>query len=427
MRKLLLKGAGLSVFLAGSIILIGAVWGLAKPAPADGGFVVHEWGTFLSVEGSDGVTLGGMVDSEEELPHFVQERDLDGRSRATMLSKMETPVTYFYTDRPRRVSVRVAMPKGLLTHWFPHARAFGPPKGEKPAAPEAGSFLDWGQFDVIPDTRAVKGNGASGPQSRGDLQLFQVAGDSTWRFARETDAALVKFRSAGRDRYEKFLFYRGLGSFELPLEVRSAGADDRLRLTLRNRGEQPMRGLFLIWVDKATLRFAALDDLSSGTVREVDAAPVLGNRMLLNEGVPRVKEAVAAALVKEGLYPKEAQAMVNTWEKSYFRTEGLRILSVLPRPAVDAAIPIKIEPAPDELVRVMVGRVEVLTPDMERRVEEQVAKLDAKDPKVQEAAVTELDRLGRLKEPVLRRILATAKTAEVRAQAEKVIARAASK
>src|SRR5262249_24872229 len=127
------------------------------------------------------------------------------------------------------------------------------------------------------------------------------------------EAALVKFHSAARDRYEKFLFYRGLGSFELPLEVRSAGADDRLRLALRNRGEQPMRGLFLIWVDKATLRFAALDDLSSGTVREVDAASVLGNRMLLNEGVPRVKEAVAAALAKEGLYPKEAQAMVNTW------------------------------------------------------------------------------------------------------------------
>src|SRR5437588_12223181 len=85
-------------------------------APADGGtWVVHEWGTFLSVQGSDGVTLGGMVDSEEALPAFVRQRDLGGRSRASFYSKMETPVTYFYTDRPRDVQVRVEMPGGLLT------------------------------------------------------------------------------------------------------------------------------------------------------------------------------------------------------------------------------------------------------------------------------------------------------------------------
>src|SRR2546430_17487457 len=63
--------------------------------------VVHEWGTFLSVQGADGVTLGGMVDSEESLPTFLRERDLGGYSRAKMYTKMETTVTYFYTDRRR--------------------------------------------------------------------------------------------------------------------------------------------------------------------------------------------------------------------------------------------------------------------------------------------------------------------------------------
>ncbi len=358
---------------------------------------------------------------------FVRERELNGYSRAKMFSKMETPVTYFYTQKPMRVNVRVAMPRGLLTHWFPLVNAFGPPKGEKPAAAETGSFLDWGQLEVVPDTRTVQGNGASGPQMPGDPELFQVEPASTWRFARETDAALVKFRSVGSARYEKFLFYRGLGSFDLSLEVRSVGADDHLRLTLRNRDEQALRGLFAIWVEKATVRFAALDDLPGGAVRDLDAGEVLGKRMLLDDGVPKAKEAVEAALVREGLYAKEARAMVNTWEKSYFRTEGLRVLSVLPRPTVDTAIPIKIDPAPDELVRVMVGRVEVLTPDAEKRVEEQIAKLDAKDPKEQAAAVTELDRLGRLKEPVLRRILATTQTAAVRERVEKLIARAGAK
>src|SRR5262245_25219982 len=35
-----------------------ALWGVAAPVPRpQSGLVVHEWGTFLSVQGADGVTL----------------------------------------------------------------------------------------------------------------------------------------------------------------------------------------------------------------------------------------------------------------------------------------------------------------------------------------------------------------------------------
>src|SRR5205085_12568968 len=89
-------------------------------ASARSDLIVHEWGTFLSVQGSDGVTLGGMVDSEEVLPSFVEGRGLASWQRSRIYSKMETPVTYFYTDRPRDVQVRIDMPKGILTHWYPN-------------------------------------------------------------------------------------------------------------------------------------------------------------------------------------------------------------------------------------------------------------------------------------------------------------------
>jgi hypothetical protein len=398
---------------------------LAEPS-ARGKFVVHEWGTFLSVQGSDGVTLGGMVDSEEDLPPFVCQRELNGLSRARMCQKMETPVTYFYSDRPRQVSVKVAMPRGLLTHWFPSVQAFGPPRGGMDAV-EAGSFLDWGPFDVIPDARAPASRDEPGQPRPSKPRLCRVREDSTWRFARETDSALVKLRAGDRDCHEKFLFYRGLGAFDLPLEVRASGSDDELRLTLRNRDEDPLRGLFAIRVEKATIRFASLGDLAGGSARALELATEMGARLPQEDGIPQVKEAVTAALVEAGLYEKEARAMVNTWEKSYFRTEGLRLLSILPRPAVDAVIPIQVSPAPSEIVRVMIGRVEVLTPDMERRIEEQLSRIDATDPKASAAAVAELDRLGRLGEPVLRRVLATTRAAEVRTQAEKLLARAATK
>ena len=69
--------------------------------------------------------------------------------------------------------------------------------------------------------------------------------DSTWRFARETDSALVRVRKAGapvrpEGDVEKFLFYRGLGEFDLPLSIKSAGTTDDVQLTLRNRGAEPL-------------------------------------------------------------------------------------------------------------------------------------------------------------------------------------------
>ena len=67
------------------------------------------------------------------------------------------------------------------------------------------------------------------------------------------------------------------------------------------------------------------------------------------------------ALVKSGLYKDEAESMVNTWKVSYFQTEGTRVLYVLSRTETDNILPIKINPQPEELVRTLVGRVEILT------------------------------------------------------------------
>ena len=116
--------------------------------------------------------------------------------------------------------------------------------------------------------------------------------------------------------------------------------------------------------------------------------------------------------------------MVNNWEHSYFATPGLRVLSIAPRRLVDATIPITVEPKPTELARVMVGRLEVLTPQTERLITGAVAGLGATDPARRAAADARLSALGRLREPVLRRIVAVAGDAAVRARAERLIAEA---
>lgn len=422
-RSLALLAAGLVAAGVGAWVVAAPPQAPPPPAPTPAkpsGLVVHEWGTFLSVQGADGVTLGGMIDSEEALPAFVRERQLNGRNRAGLFQKMETPVTYFYTDRPMTAEVRVGMPRGLLTHWFPAVQAFAPPLPQpnaKASAPAAGSSLDWGKVELYPDTPAYVG--AKKPV----LGVRPGAGAATWRFARETDSALVKVTKAAAPvrpelETEKFLFYRGLGEFDLPLSVVATGPADDVTLALHNRGSDALTSMFLVRVRGNNVQYARLPDLTGRSERSIATADTFSAWMPKDDGVRQVKQQFTAALTAEGLYGREALAMANTWEASYFQNDGLRLLYVLPRPLVDEVIPIRIAPTPDLLERVMVGRVEVLTPAVEADLLRQVAGLKSPDKKVRDAAAAALDVLGRLKEPTLRRLLAVSTTAEQREQIE---------
>ena len=57
--------------------------------------------------------------------------------------------------------------------------------------------------------------------------------------------------------------------------------------------------------------------------------------------------------------------MVQTWWTSYFESEGLRVFWVLPTTVTDRILPLTITPPPDKIVRVLVGRSEVLRPRQE--------------------------------------------------------------
>jgi hypothetical protein len=282
----------------------------------------------------------------------------------------------------------------------------------------AGSSLDWGKFWVLPENSFTK------EKPRPDLPA--VGPKDTWRFVRDTDSAVVRartYQAAPKTQYdaEKFLFYRGLGSFDLPLQARATGPEQDLDLVLSNRGPEPLTGLVVIKVENGTLRWARLGDLAGNATRPEHLASVLTAAQPLSAAIPAAKQIVAETLTASGLYAKEARAMVNNWEHSYFATPGLRVLSITPRRLVDATIPITIEPKPTELSRVMVGRLEVLTPGVERSIAEAVAGIGSADTKSRAAAETRLAALGRLREPVLRRIMAMTADETIRSRADRLI------
>lgn len=410
-------------------LLLSAVVPAAQASPPQNKLIVHEWGTFLTVQGSNGMTMAGMVDSEEKLPPFVLERGPAGwertqaRMRSFIRSKMETPVTYFYTDVPMEVRVRVAMPQGVLTHWYPVVREMTPAwKKEEKVQPHQGSSLDWGFFELLPE----KQFGPKNPRPA----LPPLKGDEPWRFVRETDSAIIK-QVSGRDNekgkeweYEKFLFYRGLGHMDLPLKVESAlvnNASD-IQFTLTNRSMQNIGPIMLVEVASGKISFGKIEGVEPFLPALRVRSQLLGKALPLAEGVPQAKAQLEQLLVAQGLYPKEAAAMVNNWEHSYFATQGTRALYVVPRPLTDAQIPIRIDPAPRELVRVMVGRVEVLHPLTEACLLDAVRDLASSDPAKKAAAEKTLADLGRLREPALRRVAELAEEAQVKATVEKLLA-----
>lgn len=73
--------------------------------------------------------------------------------------------------------------------------------------------------------------------------------------------------------------------------------------------------------------------------------------------------------------------MLETWQDSWFE-EGSRLIYIVPARAIDAILPLQIEPAPVETTRVFVGRIELITPATQRIVQEALAKSDwaATDP-----------------------------------------------
>jgi hypothetical protein len=80
--------------------------------------------------------------------------------------------------------------------------------------------------------------------------------------------------------------------------------------------------------------------------------------------VADLRKEMRAALIADGLFEDEAEAMLNTWERSYFQGSGQRVFFMVPRAWTDQVLPLSIS-VPSELTRVMIGRIELVTPQQQ--------------------------------------------------------------
>src|ERR1700737_2659985 len=120
------------VVAASSVVAIKLRHSTAAKASQKDSLIVHEWGTFTSIAGKDGVALEWRpLNGGTDLPKFVHTsektdlglRHANGKAQLIAAIRMETPVIYFYANREMSVSTSVAFPKGKITEWYPQARA----------------------------------------------------------------------------------------------------------------------------------------------------------------------------------------------------------------------------------------------------------------------------------------------------------------
>lgn len=388
-----------STYIVASLALLSVTGFAPAQQPDKSDLVVHEWGTFLTMSSSDGVTLDGMYHEEHALPRFVHSRTRDELVMPQVILKGETPVIYFYTHQKQNVSVGVKFTKGTWTQWYPQAHAVTPSKNQKDVVDKTSGHIVW-RATILPSSESSE-------------KLTPVPKDALWNYARDVDSALVQTvnNNSGKKSIEteRFLFYRGLGQAHLPLKMTSM---DNGTLTYADTERYPLSHLFVLRVENGKAAYRYIPALAPGeSVRDV--VPEMTDALALPEFKSRIEQELAQRLTDSGLYPKEARAMVNTWSKSYFETEGIRVLYVLPQKWTDGFIPLRLTPEPTKIVRVMVGRLELLTPLRERKVEKAVLDLASPDAAIRQQGLAVLREQGRYLEPVLRRTLKTSRNETV--------------
>jgi hypothetical protein len=336
--------------------------------PVYSSLTAHEWGTFTSIAGMDGSAIEwSPLTGSTDLPAFVEHfRDPGFKLGLRGTVRMETPVLYFYSSREETVSVTVAFANGVITEWYPHASRVEPAGnfyGETLREAGASGSISWDRINLTPNDRPD----------------FPVGDRNNHYFAaRMTSSTPLRVTTASGEQQEKFLFYRGVSGFSVPL---SATVDTEGKLRIKNLGDQEIPATILFERRGEKVGYRIGGSLQQQAILDPPE---------LTSTIDELGRDLEGILVAQGLYQDEARAMVETWRNSWFE-EGSRLLYIVPPAFVNDVLPLSIKPAPAQTVRVFVGRLELVTPATEKEVETAFAANNT----------STLKTYGRFLEPIL--------------------------
>src|SRR6185437_15404314 len=363
------------------------LFAVASPA-ADNQWAIHEWGTFTSLQNESGDAIGGINTDDEPVPRFVHELANFLLLQPTEMPysfcqgapachpdvtmRLETPVIYFHPPAAQTkittASVFVKFRGGWLTEYYPFAEPSAP--GLRPD--------DYSLTNVISPLFQF-GHLRADTESTLEWNHLEIGGDwpitnttaHVWTSPRAVQAALVQTTNS---ESEKFLFYRGVAHIDAPLRIsRDPGSGELLiRSQLKDLPTKTPLTLNSVWLvdiqagGKVAFRTLAPFSLDKNTRKIVaHTPPDFEPKDFSSANLDKLKTSLRKALVADGLFADEANALLNTWELSYFKSAGLRVFFLVPRAWMDYYLPLDVS-LPATINRVMVGRIELVTPEQRK-------------------------------------------------------------
>jgi hypothetical protein len=345
--------------------------------------VIHEWGTITTIHGEDGTPVGGLnnIDPDDVLPDFVHryepettrqkpERTLGkspkipGRPDVTM--RLETPVIYFHPPPNKAftdpIDVAVRFRGGVINEFYPAAAASVALDRRRIQSKYADGVITAWNGDVL--NNYVVGSLQWKGLRLHDTVVAPLTHSDIWLAPREVNSVSVFSPEAGEG--EQYLFYRGVAHL------------DSLLATSTSRGSVELSTpAHLTWLESAAVVIPNiwLADVRSDGVIAFRASPAVtlkkeneGKRLATvkrfsrseytAEGAGQLRAALKKALIAQGLYADEAEAMLNTWKASYFEKPGLRVFYIVPRAWTDYFLPLEFS-VPARVTRVIVGRIDL--------------------------------------------------------------------
>jgi hypothetical protein len=295
---------------------------------------------------------------------FAKSPLVPGRPDVTM--RLETPVIYFHLPPGAKfetpLDVTVKFRGGILNEFYPAADAsvaVDQPRIQDKR--DAGVLPRAWSFDILNNyvVGTLKWTGVR----IHDTVIAPLTDNPVWVAPRDVQAASVFVPAAGEG--ERYLFYRGVANLDALLQTRTSSAAVHIAAP---------RVLAWLTVPTVTLSHVWLADIRvDGRVAFREHGPVkiardqpgaeLGQIRRFSEpeyraeGAGLLRASLRRALLAQGLYPDEAEAMLNTWQASYFQKAGLRMFYVVPREWTDHFLPLEFS-VPVRVTRAIVGRID---------------------------------------------------------------------
>ena len=345
--------------------------------------VIHEWGTITTVHAADGTPQGGLnrIEESEVLPPFVHRYEpestrfdpkkrlvkaplVPGRPDVTM--RLETPVIYFHPRQKFETpfDVHVSFRGGVINEFYPNAVA--------DVKLDTSRITEKMVTGVIPRvwTGEVLNNYVVGSLDWKGVKLHDtvvapLTNDPVWLAPREVQAASVFLSDAGEG--ERYLFYRGVGALPALLQTRVTSGQVTVSAPASLHWlDTDSMVLPNVWhVDVRADQAIAFREHGALTLRKADAGKEAGRFKRFSggdysaENLAKLRASLKAALIKDGLFADEAEAMLNTWKHSYFEKPGLRVFYLVPRTWTDHFLPLTFS-VPARVNRVIVGRIDLI-------------------------------------------------------------------